>query len=346
VKNRSAIRDLKIRAAKALMNLSPQEGEESLSAADVRYIREFRDADPPTRRSIMLEMAQTRYDTARLVPYASYFGPHDITGWLAGLDVLDFGCSNGGLARAVYESYNPASITGLDIDIDRIDSAKAYFDDVALPGRFVAYEGLEIPFGDESFDTAYCFDVFEHIPDLACSLRELHRVLRPGGHILAVFPGYYHPKEHHLFLATRTPFVHYLFGRQVLGLAYQELLDERGDRAAWYRRDLPAFLPWERSFMINGMSKRRFRALARRTGFEIELDYPLTLGETGKIRRRHPIVGLPVPIFKLAARVPVLEEAFTHRIVMALKKPDSTERSRLDGGRPAGRMGKASENNS
>jgi hypothetical protein len=75
--------------------------------------------------------------------------------------------------------------------------------------------------------------------------------------------------------------------------------------------------------MINGMSKRRFRALARRNGFEIELDYPLALGETGKIRRRHPILGLPVPLIKVAARVPVLEEAFTHRIVMALRKPRS-----------------------
>jgi SAM-dependent methyltransferase len=315
--------ELKIRAAKALMKLGPQEGEDTLSAADVRYLRDFNDADPPTRRSIMLDMAQARYETAQLVPYASYFGSHDIGRWLAGLDVMDFGCGNGGLARAICETYDPASMTGLDVDADRIDSAQAYFDAAGLPGRFVAYEGLEIPFADDSFDTAYCFDVFEHIPDLAGSLRELYRVLRPGGHILTVFPGYYHPKEHHLFLVTRTPFVHYLFGRQTLGQAYQELVDERGDRARWYRRDFPAFLPWERSFMINGMSKRRFRALARRNGFEIELDYPLALGETGKIRRRHPILGLPVPLIKVAARVPVLEEAFTHRIVMALRKPRS-----------------------
>jgi hypothetical protein len=145
-----------------------------------------------------------------------------------------------------------------------------------------------------------------------------------------VFPGFYHPKEHHLFLVTKTPFVHYFFGSRTLGQAYQHLIDERGARASWYRRDFPGFLSWERSFMINGMTKRRFRRLVGTTGFKIELDYPLALLETGKVRRRHPILRAVVPLFQIAARLPLLEEAFTHRISMVLQRPPSTPANKPD----------------
>ncbi|WP_108668659.1 class I SAM-dependent methyltransferase [Euzebya rosea] len=46
----------------------------------------------------------------------------------------------------------------------------------------------DLPFDDASFDVVICSHVLEHVPDDATALRELHRVLRPGGHALLLTP--------------------------------------------------------------------------------------------------------------------------------------------------------------
>lgn len=47
---------------------------------------------------------------------------------------------------------------------------------------------LTLPFADNSFDALVCLSVLEHIHDTAAGLRELKRVLRPGGRLLVGFP--------------------------------------------------------------------------------------------------------------------------------------------------------------
>ncbi|MDQ2067252.1 class I SAM-dependent methyltransferase [Xinfangfangia sp. CPCC 101601] len=45
-----------------------------------------------------------------------------------------------------------------------------------------------LSFADESFDIIGTFEVMEHVPDYRAGLREMFRVLKPGGHLLATFP--------------------------------------------------------------------------------------------------------------------------------------------------------------
>jgi SAM-dependent methyltransferase len=61
-----------------------------------------------------------------------------------------------------------------------------------------------IPVEDASFDVVLCLQVLEHVPDPAAAVRELHRVAKPGGRVLAsthgVYP--YHPNPDDLWRWT------------------------------------------------------------------------------------------------------------------------------------------------
>jgi SAM-dependent methyltransferase len=52
-------------------------------------------------------------------------------------------------------------------------------------------DAQSLPLADASIDHALLLDVLEHIPDPLCSLRELHRVLRPGGSLTIQVPFLY-----------------------------------------------------------------------------------------------------------------------------------------------------------
>ena len=54
--------------------------------------------------------------------------------------------------------------------------------------RLQQVTGTALPFADRTFDIVMSFDVFEHIPDSDAHLREVRRVLRPGGSYLIQTP--------------------------------------------------------------------------------------------------------------------------------------------------------------
>ena len=102
--------------------------------------------------------------------------------------VLDIGCGDGHFASIAY--------TTLPIDVG-IDVMKRDLPEAAArPGvyREVMFaSATDLPFDDASFGTVVSNCVIEHIPDNAAVLREISRVLRPGGTFATTLPSEHYP---------------------------------------------------------------------------------------------------------------------------------------------------------
>ena len=99
-----------------------------------------------------------------------------------GQRVLEIGSGRGALLRQLLEEGH--GIEGVEINQDRIDESRQLFG--VLP--ITRVDGPLLPFADASFDVVLSFDVFEHIPDSDAHLREVSRVLKPGGRYLLQTP--------------------------------------------------------------------------------------------------------------------------------------------------------------
>ena len=105
-----------------------------------------------------------------------------------GRRVLDFGCGAGRILRHFLEEAAVAEFHGCDIDGPSID----WLDHELSPPLHVfrSREAPPLPLGTADFDLVYATSVFTHISDLwAAWLLELHRILKPGGLLIATFHG-------------------------------------------------------------------------------------------------------------------------------------------------------------
>ena len=103
---------------------------------------------------------------------------------LDGAVVLDFGCGPGHDLVAITERARPARLIGMDVASTSLAEARARLalHGVAEPELVLLDEGSpHIPLDDASVDFFVSSGVLHHIPDVEAVLRELHRVLRPGG---------------------------------------------------------------------------------------------------------------------------------------------------------------------
>ena len=108
-----------------------------------------------------------------------------LTGVRPGDAVLDVGCSSGYLARKLAAAAGPAGhVTG----VDPSEPAIAYARRRALPAMtFTVAVAQDLPLPDDLFDVVTCTLALHHVParKREAALREMFRVTRPGGRLLA-----------------------------------------------------------------------------------------------------------------------------------------------------------------
>lgn len=107
---------------------------------------------------------------------------------LRGKDVLEIGCGRGGGASYLADAMEPQMYVGVDFNRRAVAfDRRNYAAQKNL--RFVAGDAHAIPFPDARFDVALNVESSHHYSDLDRFLREVHRVLKPGGvFLMACFP--------------------------------------------------------------------------------------------------------------------------------------------------------------
>jgi ubiquinone/menaquinone biosynthesis C-methylase UbiE len=132
----------------------------------------FADAPPGSRRFYEL-VEEHRYKKEWHIPEAAQFAR------AKDLAVLEVGCGLG--TDGAQFAKAGARYTGIDLTDAAVELAKRRFELFDLPGTFRVTDAERLDFPDNSFDLVYSHGVLHHTPDTAAAIREIHRVLRPGG---------------------------------------------------------------------------------------------------------------------------------------------------------------------
>lgn len=130
--------------------------------------------------------------------------------------ILDFGCGAGGMSRFLGGLFR--EVEGFDIQADKIAEGNQFLVKQGVTNVTLhTYDGANIPRPDSSFDFAFCVDVLEHVSSPLESLKEIRRILKPGGRIYLSFgPPWMHPHGKHMWEALPGWWTHLLFPRSVV----------------------------------------------------------------------------------------------------------------------------------
>jgi ubiquinone/menaquinone biosynthesis C-methylase UbiE len=128
---------------------------------------------PPGTKAFFEEIEAYRYEKLDYLAAAIDFDR------FAGKTVLDVGCGVGNdLARFAKAG---ATVTGVDLAENSVKLAQDNFRFRGLEGTFHRMDGEKLALPDDSFDAVFCHTVLHFTPHPAAMIREVHRVLKPGG---------------------------------------------------------------------------------------------------------------------------------------------------------------------
>ena len=251
----------------------------------------FADAPQGSKRFYEL-VEQHRYEKEWHIPAAAGFSQ------TKDLRVLEIGCGLG--TDGAQFAQAGADYTGVDLTNAAVELAQKRFELFDLPGTFQTADAERLNFADNSFDLVYSHGVLHHTPDTAGAIREVHRVLKPGGRAIVML---YHRDSYNYRVNIslfRRAGVHLL--RWQGGIRFVQLLTgESADRLKEHARRLRQ----ERSYLsseeflsqnTDGAGNPLARVYSRKEASELFKDFSKVELRTYFLNKRWlPIVGPLLP---------------------------------------------------
>ena len=106
--------------------------------------------------------------------------------------MLDLGCGEGRHIFGLMEKFPDLKCIGLDPHIESLGKAfegLKFLESISnTKTNFLSGSAYSLPFSDDSFDLVVCSEVLEHLHDYKDAIKEINRVLKPGGQFLASVP--------------------------------------------------------------------------------------------------------------------------------------------------------------
>jgi SAM-dependent methyltransferase len=106
----------------------------------------------------------------------------ELAGRVAGLRVLDVGCGDAALVVALAQ--RGARVTGVDVDPNVVSAGRARAAASGVASDILQGDIRALPFADDSFDIVLAVTVLCFVDDAGRAVREMIRVLHPGGRLI------------------------------------------------------------------------------------------------------------------------------------------------------------------
>jgi len=279
-----------------------------------------RDIDTDAIKSHAARRFRSEYDYALFEYYrsAKVITYLERAGVTLGGRVLDAGCGGGGMPLSLAEEAD--RVVGIDLAPRFRDAGRRLASERGLANlHFAQADGQALPFADASFDLVFSHAVIEHVADAARYLRELARVLRPGGRMyLSTAPYLSFAGAHLPRLKIPVP-IHLLVGRRAAFGLFVRL----ARHAPWLLQEPEhenSFIALARQGrlkdddLLEKVRVPRLREHIRRAGLSIVAE---TLQLTGTFRRA------PAPLVRWLREAPVIQDIVVGNIeyVLARQEP-------------------------
>lgn len=133
--------------------------------------------------------------------------------------ILDLGCGEGIMLEKLIKRYPHKSIVGLDTMPENVQITSK----LGLPVQLGDIYHLDFPVN--SIDAVILMEVIEHLVNPELAIKEIHKVLKPGGKLIIVFP------NDAFFLIAR-----------ILTLKFKEAAYDPGHQKQWTHQEIRGFL--------------------------------------------------------------------------------------------------------